>query len=40
MKIETSQGGELLTSFEPVEDDTEIIEGLGIKGVNRATKVL
>ncbi len=40
MIIEQAFEGELFTSFEPVEDNTEIIEGLGTKGAYRATEIL
>ena len=40
MIIEQAFEGELLILFESMEDDTEIIEGLGTKGVYRATEVV
>ena len=40
MIIEQAFEGELLSLFESVEDDTEIIEGLGTKGADHATEVL
>ena len=40
MIIEQAFEGDLLTSFEPVKDATEIVEGLTTEGEDRATKVL